>query len=163
MHQTWLIRTVAVGALPFLLQAQILAINRPGAIVDECVVSLELAGELDSSTYNNGLQLPTGTVLDDIFKTDRFLQNCRDYPSISYISIRFQPIAHGRKAYLTQGFLVSILFQDEKTHKTASLMFQAESGLEPPRNNNGDPLDKAPFVETDTWWPPVKIGDGSGS
>ncbi|MEP3932781.1 hypothetical protein, partial [Rhodopirellula bahusiensis] len=130
-HQTSLVRTISVGELEFQLQCKIEAINQPGSLIDECDVVFDLAQSLDSSAFLDGTAVPTDTVLDDIFETERFQEHCRNHSEISYITIRFQRISHGRQQYYTKGFVVTVGFRESTDRTTASLTFRAESGLEP--------------------------------
>lgn len=162
-HQTSLIRTISVGDLQLLLQSKISAINQPDSLVDECDVLLDLDQPLDSSAILDGTAAPTNTVLDDIFETERFLEYCRDYPEISYLSMRFIRISHGRAQYFTNGFQVMVVFRDNANNKHASLTFQAESDLEPAKDYYGNAMGDQQFVESDTWRLPEETGHGSGS
>ncbi|TWT79684.1 hypothetical protein CA13_10900 [Planctomycetes bacterium CA13] len=163
VSQTSLIRTIAVGEFPFRLETQISAINQPDSIVAECDVSLDLTESLDTASYVDGTTLATGTILDDIFRTELLQQRCREYPEISHISIRIQRIPHGRQQYFTMGFETYVVFRDDVARTTSSLTFRVESRLEPATDYNGNPVSDAPFVEADTWLPPEKVGEGSGS
>ena len=163
VNQRTLLRAIDVGKLPFRLESLVSAVNQPNSVVARCDVSLEFDESLDTSTFTDAVWPSTGTALDDVFKNGLFLERCRQYPEISRISLRFESIPHARQQYITKAFVVHITFRDDVAQTTASLTFRAESRLEPAIDHNGIPVDDLPFVESDTWLPIEKIGEGSGS